>query len=284
MRKVFPDPDAPAAADGSGGHRENGSLPRWIGGAVGGRRARGAGGMRIALRQLEDSPLRSGFTLPELAMAIAIISVLVSIGWYTAQDSIARNRMIRVARMLQSDIQMLRTIAITTNRQTRMKLVHADAALSPAEAQQGEWLLQVGNRSDRSNEWDTLPINEADWSGAVAVVDDEGERSLAAGGRQETPWISLAPWSALSGPGLDNADCVVFSPRGWIENPPEDFRTGYISMRVVNKRAMLDESSEGEWVDLKLARGGLARMEFWNAAGALPANAVGTAEATGVTP
>ena len=250
-----------------------------------GRGGLGGGGAGFAMGRVEGA-VRAGFTLPEVMMVIAITAVLVAIGWYTAQDSIARNRMIRVARMLQSDIQLLRTMAITTNREARLKLVHADTDLDPGSAQQGEWLLQIGNRSDRSTEWDTLPIDEAGWDGAVAVVDDEGERSLAPGGTQQAPWISLAAWDPLAGPGLGNEDCVVFSPRGWVSNPPGDFRTGYIALRIVNKRAMLGGATvgDGEWVDLKLARGGLARMEFWNAAGALPTNAIGTAGATEVGP
>ena len=210
------------------------------------RIGRGRGGGAVFARRRAELVPRRGFTLPEVMMAIAIVAALASIGWYTAQDSIARNRMIRVARMLQSDIQLLRTMAITTNRETRLKLVHADSALDPGAAQQGEWLLQVGDRSDRSTEWDTLPINEPGWDGVVAVVDDEGERSLAPGGSKEAPWISLASWTPLAGPGLGNADCVVFSPRGWVENPPGDFRIGYIALRIVNKRAMLGGATVGD--------------------------------------
>lgn len=215
---------------------------------------------------------RRGATLPELMMLIAIVAILASLGLYSARDSIAHYRMIRTARLLQTDIQLLRALAVNTNRQTRLKLVSADVALDPTEYQQGEWLLQLGNRPERSTEWDTLPVNKG-----TQVVDEEGERSLAVGGAQETPWISLAAWTPLTGPGLDCADAIVFSPRGWLDNPPLDFTNGYIELTVVNKRAMLSGGTER--VSLKVTRGGLARMELGEK-NTLPNTLVGAPEAS----
>lgn len=212
------------------------------------------------------------FTLPELMMAVAVIAILSSLGLYSARDSIAHYRMIRTARLLQSDIQSLRALAVDTNRQTRLKLVYADAALDPTEPQQGEWLLQIGDRPERSTEWDTLPANRNG-----VVNDEQGERSLAVGGAQETPWVSLASWTPLTGPGLDCADAIVFSPRGWLDNPPLDFTNGYIQLTVVNKRAKLNGGVDR--VSLRIARGGLARMELGENR-TLPNTLVGAPEAS----
>lgn len=217
---------------------------------------------------------QKGFTLLEMAIVIAIVVLLSAIAYYSAQDSIARYRLMHVSRLLQADIQMLRALAINTSRQTRLKLVAADTAMDPEEPQVGEWLLQVGNRSERSNEWDTLPLNVG-----TEVNDDAGERSLSEGGSEESPWISLESWHPLVGPGLINADAIVFSPRGWLENPPGDFVNGYIPLVLVNKRAALNGTSE-ERVTLKVSRAGLARMELWSGPSQLPSNPVGTAEAS----
>jgi type II secretory pathway pseudopilin PulG len=211
----------------------------------------------------------AGSTLLELAIIITILAIFAGIGIYNAQDSISEYRLMKVSRMFQSDIQNLRATAINTNRQTRLKLVAADSALDPDDVQVGEWLLQVGNRSSRSNEWDTLPI---DLHGEGN--NSQGERSLSPGGLNEARWISLAPWNTLAGSGIDNQDCIVFSPRGWLENPPSDFVDGYIDVTFVNKHA-----GGPEQVTLKISRGGLARMVLGEKS-ALPENEVGVGDAS----
>lgn len=214
----------------------------------------------------------AGFTLPELAVVIAILAILASIGWYAIQDSLAQYRLLKTARLLHADLQQLRSLAIFSNRQTRLVLVSADEAMDPLDVQGGEWMLQLGNRSSMSTEWDTLPPNKND------VVDDSlGERSLYPGGSMESPWISLASWQRLSGPGLQSANCIVFSPRGWIENPAEDFASGYITLTLINKRATFD-GGMGK-ATLRLTRTGMIHMELGKRS-LLPENSVGTAEAS----
>jgi hypothetical protein len=203
---------------------------------------------------------------------IAILAILSSIGWYAVQTSLAQYRLLKISRLLHADLQQLRSLAIYSNRQTRLVLVSADAALDPTEPQGGEWLLQIGNRSGLSTEWDTLPPNEN------GVVDDGlGERSLYPGGSMESPWISLADGPSLVGPGLNCAKSIVFSPRGWIENPPADFSSGYITLTLINKRASFD-GGMGR-ADLRISRTGMIRIETGKRT-LLPENPVGSAEAT----
>ncbi len=212
----------------------------------------------------------TGHTLVELAVAIAVVGILAAMGWYAVQDEVDRFRMMKAARLLQSDLQELRALAIATNRETRIVFTGADAALDPTDVQVGEWLLQAGDRSQGSVEWDTLPID--DGSDASA-----GERSLNPDGADEAPHISLAPWPTLTGPGSGNADAIVFSPRGWIANPAADFADGYVALRIVNKRSLLRGGAEEATV--RVSRGGLSRLEVSDAT-ALPTNTVGTAEAS----
>jgi len=215
---------------------------------------------------------RAGHTLVELAVAIAIVGILAGIGWTRIQPQVDRYRMMKAARLLHADLQSLRALAIATNRETRLHFLLADTALDPDDVQLGEWLLQVGNRSTGSTEWDTLPVDmngEGDSS--------EGERSLSPGGADETPRISLAPWPTLAGPGTDNADSIVFSPRGWVTNPATDFSSGYVDLRIVNKRALGEGHTEE--VTLSVSRGGLTRLEV-GASSMLPATSVGVGEVT----
>ncbi|MDP2306848.1 MAG: GspH/FimT family pseudopilin [Pseudomonadota bacterium] len=213
---------------------------------------------------------RSGHTLVELAVAIAIVGILAGMGWSAIQPEVDRFRMLKAARMLHSDLQSLRAMAIATNRETRIVFTVADDALDPADVQVGEWLLQAGDRSNASVEWDTLPIDDG-------TSGSEGERSLSPGGADETPHVSLARWPTLVGPGTDNADAIVFSPRGWVANPAKDFADGYVALRIVNKRAL--GRGAVEEVTLRVSRGGLTRLEV-GASTTLPATDVGTGEAS----
>jgi type II secretory pathway pseudopilin PulG len=206
----------------------------------------------------------------ELVVAIAIIGILAGMGWSTIQPEVDRFRMMKAARMLHADLQSLRATAIATNRETRIVFTVADDALDPADVQVGEWLLQAGDRSTASVEWDTLPIDDGTDS-------SEGERSLSPGGADETPHVSLARWPTLLGPGTDNADAIVFSPRGWVANPAGDFADGYVALRIVNKRALGRGADES--VTLRVSRGGLTRLEV-GASTTLPATTVGTGEAS----
>jgi prepilin-type N-terminal cleavage/methylation domain-containing protein len=214
---------------------------------------------------------KAGHTLVELAAALAVLGILAAMGWWSLQEEVSRYRMMRAARMLQSDLQELKTLAVSTNRQTRLVFLVADSTLDPYDVQVGEWLLQVGDHSAGSSEWDTLPIDEG------FADNSRGERSLSPGGADETPGISLATWPTLAGPGVDNADAIVFSPRGWVENPVGDFVNGYIALRIVNKSAARDGRTEEAVV--RLSRGGLTRLEVSDTT-ALPTNAVGAGEAS----
>lgn len=221
---------------------------------------------RLPFPGMDLANKRSGHTLLELAVALAIVGILAGIGWTFIQPQVDRFRMMRAARLLQSDLQMMRAMAIATSRETRVKFIASDAALDPEDVQVGEWNLQVGDHSQNSVVWDTLPVDEGTPDAS------EGERNLGPDGSDAAPHVSLAPWSTLAGPAGDNADCLVFSPRGWVSNPATDFASGYVDLRIVNKRT----SAEAV---IRVSRGGLTRLEVSEAT-ALPSTTVGTGEAT----
>lgn len=200
-----------------------------------------------------------GFTVIELAFILGMIVVLAGLTHGSVKDLLPRYRMIQVAKDMRSDIHALRFTAIEQNREVRVHLVSADPDWSNAGPDTvGEWWLQVGNKSLRSNAWDTLPVDmESDGS------DDQVERGrveISHRGEDQIVGVSLKPWGQLSGPGAQNLDSIVFSPRGYVINPASDFDTdGYITLTLVNKRASaygLDDS-----VDIRIARSGMVRME-----------------------
>lgn len=217
--------------------------------------------------------LRSGHTLLEIAIALAIVGVLAAMGMSAFREQVARYRLFQTARQLHSDLLYLKAEAIASNREMRLLLVEADVAMAPGDDQAGAWYLQAGNRGTASSEWDTLPIDED------GTDDSRGVRDLGPTGNHRAGGISLAQWSPLAGPGStgDNANAIVFSPRGFVANPPTDFVDGYIALELVNKYSLA--AGGDEHVTIRLSRGGFARMEA-GASSTLPANPVGTAEAS----
>lgn len=216
----------------------------------------------------------AGHTLVELAIAMAIIAILAAIGVSSLQAEIARYHLIQAARLLHTDLNLLKAEAIASNREMRLKFVAADEEMDPGAGQEGAWLLQAGNRSAGSTTWDTLPLDDGD-----DVTDAAGTHDLSEEGRQSTNHVSLAPWPALAGPppGGSNADAVVYSPRGFLVNPAADFTDGYLVFTLVNKYALARGIDER--VTVRVSRGGMARIEA-GPSSTLPTNPVGTAEAS----
>ncbi len=200
----------------------------------------------------------AGHTLVEIAIALSVLAIIASIGFFSLSGTLSRYRFMKTARLLQTDLQTMRSLAISTSRQTRVHLLAADTALGDVDSPQvGAWELQIGNRSSRSTRWDTLPPDDADGT----VDDSEGLRDIGVGGGSEAPRISLAPWPALEGPGTDNTDCIVFSPRGWVDNPPSDLVSGSIVLEVVDKVG-LSRSEPTSAARIVLSRGGASQLEI----------------------
>ena len=85
---------------------------------------------------------RRGHVLAELAITVAIIGVLAVIGWGTLSRQLPTYRMMRTGRLLQTDLQQLRTLSVATSREARVRLVAGDGALDPWADGVGQWELQ----------------------------------------------------------------------------------------------------------------------------------------------
>ncbi len=200
---------------------------------------------------------RTGFTLIELVVVVALFSVLAAIGWGSTRSQMPRYRLIQAAKGLQGDLVHLRNLAVQTNRETRLTLQASLGDCAEADGYGGRWTLHAGDRSRSSRSWEYLPIDATDDG-----TDDElgeGEVVLGDGGNRHARDVCLNDWGDLQGPGVGNADSIVFSPRGWLTNPSSDFNSkGYLEVTLTNQAAgrkgVVDE------VTVLVTRAGMVRL------------------------
>ncbi|MED5373102.1 MAG: GspH/FimT family pseudopilin [Myxococcota bacterium] len=209
---------------------------------------------------------RRGFTLIELLVVISIIGIIVVLGVGSTREQLPRFRSVQVAKDLRQDVMSLRNTAVEQGLETRLLLVEADSASDdPDSANAGSWRLQVGDKAMDSRTWTDLG------DAGRGVVD------LSQDGRHYSRGVSLDEWEPLSGPWTGNSSAIVFSPRGWVSNPSDDFGSdGYITLTVVNKEAW--RSGVDDHIDLKLSRSGNVTMT--TSLGSRDAGTVGAAAAS----
>lgn len=199
---------------------------------------------------------RRGFTIIELAIVVAVISAIVAIAYGSMRPQLPRYRMIQLAKGLESDLGRLRMTAINANRETRLVLEGHDPDIDDPASYGGAWRLQAGERSSMSTTWEDFPPDEP----GAEHDQSEGPVDFSPTGSRRTKGVGLAEWEEITGSGTGNANAVVFSPRGWVQNPASDFDAeGYITLRLVNKVAL--EKGVVDEVHVRIARSGYVRME-----------------------
>lgn len=225
-------------------------------------------------RRVVHRQARRGLTLIEVLVVLAIVGVVAAIGWGSTRAYIPRFRMISAAKGLKADTMKLRSLAVSTGRETRLTLTGTPGACSDTTSYGGSWAMYIGNRSSASSTWDQLPEDSA-----VDGTDDdtsEGAVDLGDGGNRKARGVCLRQWDTLAGPGAGNGDSIVFSPRGFITNPSSDFSTsaGTIDVTLVN----LDAAHRGvqDEVSVRLFRTGAARLESTLGAEYADSSAAGT--------
>lgn len=201
--------------------------------------------------------MRSAFTMIEMVITLALISILLAVGIGLTRDTAPRYRTMSVAKELRSDLMTLRMEAIRHDRETRLLVTETDASWhDPDSVNKGAYLMQVGNKAINSTSWDTLPADAA-----LTGTDTDsslGSKDFGEKGLQQRRGVSMQPVS-ISGPFVGNADAIVFTPRGWLKNPASDFaKDGYITLTVTNKPAMANGIEDS--VSLKIARSGNVTM------------------------
>lgn len=200
-----------------------------------------------------------GFTLVEVMVAVGILSVLVGIGWGTLQEHLPRFRLVRVAKKFRSELISMRQIAVQTNRETKLELLaHSGGDCSDTTMWGGAWEMSVGNQIMGSTVWDLLP--EDTMQDGVDDNRSESRVSFFDGGNESGNDVCFQEWGRLMGPTWgNNQDSIVFSPRGWLRNPPVDFnQNGYMEFHFVNQ----DANRQGifDVVKVQISRAGMIRL------------------------
>lgn len=201
-------------------------------------------------------------------ITVVLLTLTATIAWGSLQAQMPRFRMVRAARSFKADLMNLRSLAVQSNRETRLVLTSSGGTCdSTTPGLGGSWEMSIGDLSSGSTRWDLLPEDAAE----DGSDDDQQEArvALADGGR----WVCLREWSALLGPGSGNADAIVFSPRGWVSNPASDFSAGgYMEFTFVNQNAAL--SGIRDEVTVMISRTGMIRLVA--PLDTLPSGTVGT--------
>lgn len=203
-------------------------------------------------------PSRSGLTLVEVAIVLAVIVVLAVLGYGSLRDQLPRFRTVKAGKQLRDDLLELRDLAVNTNRETRLVLESSPGGCTDGEAWGGAWSKQIGNSSRGSDRWDVLPVDSVE----DGSDDDQSEGRIDIGpdGNRTAADACLRQWAALAGPGAgDSQDSIVFSPRGWVRNPARDFgSTGYISLTIVNAESVRNGAPDE--VSVLISRAGMVRL------------------------
>jgi prepilin-type N-terminal cleavage/methylation domain-containing protein len=204
--------------------------------------------------------LRQGFTLLELAVVIAIIMVLTSVGIIMSQDLVPRYRTRKAALTFVAKVNECRMVAIRANRECSIELLEGEdeGAHGDLDTQSGLYWIAVGDGSSNSSSWDVLPMDSfedgVDDTTAEGVIDLTDEDSQHYARR-----VSLQTWPTIGGPGVGNTDRIVFDPRGWVTNPFSDFDSqGHLAVTFVNKLAHSKDLRDDFTV--YISRGGMARL------------------------
>lgn len=200
---------------------------------------------------------RKGFTLVELGIVIAVITVLAAIGWGSTRGQMPRYRLIRGAKDLRGDLTNLKNLAVMSNRETRMLLIGSPGDCLETDDFGGSWFLQAGNKSRGSTSWEFLPIDTQ--MEGEDEEQGEGRVSIGDGGNRELRDVCLEQWDPLRGPGTGSTDSIVFSPRGWVRNPSADFdSSGYLILTLTNQAA--GRLGVVDKVNILVSRAGMVRM------------------------
>ena len=205
---------------------------------------------------------RSGFTLLEMVITLAVALILTTVGIGMSDDLIPRYRTRKAAVTMAGHMQQCRALAVRTGRECSLWLIDYDDALTDPDDNIGEYWIGLGNLPLDSSCWDYLPVDthgrdecpsdDVTWEGIIDLSDDENP--------YYSRRVSLAEWATINGPGSGNSNRIVFNSRGFVSNPVADFNSsGHIEFSFVNK--MAGAKGITETCDVILTRSGMTRVD-----------------------
>jgi len=207
---------------------------------------------------------RRGVTLIEIAIVVAIIGVLASIGAGLMNDLIPSWRTRQAAREFSARVSQIRAMAIADSVQYRIHIDETDSDPSSGDTNYGAYYVQKGDLNDHSTAWDTLPV---DMSGSDDLW-GEGYVNIQDGAEDSLPGVSIeALASTLAGQDTWT-DSIILNAKGQLDNPASDFTCdingdgssdGYICVTFVNKKSLAKGKTD-EWMVL-ISRAGAVRMQ-----------------------
>ena len=101
---------------------------------------------------------RRGFTLLEIAIVVAVIGILSALAVINGESLLPDVRTKEAAREFAKYVDYMRMTALRNNRETRICMDTYDSSpASLSSANQGKYILYVGNKSTNSSSWDLMP-------------------------------------------------------------------------------------------------------------------------------
>ncbi len=217
--------------------------------------------------RLKPRASRAGFSLIEMAITVAVIGVLSVLGVAIMQDAVPGWRTRRAALEFAEHVNGARMRAVAESVQVRIILDAWDTDIDAYGGLDsvGAYRVQKGDASTGSSSWDTLP---ADMDGSDSLT-WEGTIDFSEGSEHSLTGVSLDNTfdGTIDGVGGES-NTLVFSPRGWMQNPATDFACdidddgaadGYICFDFVNKKARAHGRTD-MW-RVMVSRGGIARVQ-----------------------
>ena len=194
---------------------------------------------------------RKGFTLIELVITVAIFLIVTVVGFGMTRDTLPRWRAHKAAEMFAGHVHMCRMIAIETGYECRILMSdYDDSPLTISAGNAGHYYVQLGDSSLNADTYDTLP---------TSLVSEEGDFDISEGSTNYLRNVSILEWDTISGPTASGSNTIVFSPRGFVTNPADDFNDGYITISFANKLAYA--KGIDDVYQVQIARSGMTRTE-----------------------
>ncbi|MEC7984129.1 MAG: GspH/FimT family pseudopilin [Myxococcota bacterium] len=204
--------------------------------------------------------MRRGYTLVEIVVVVAVLGILASISWFSMGQHFPRFYTVQAAKMLKSDLMLLRKMAVQNNRETRLRFISNGGDCSDTTQGGGSWELSIGDKSIGSQNWDLLP--EDSFMDNVDDDDSLGLQEINKNNNTSARYVCLRDWGTLKGPSfnnINNKNSIVFSPRGWVRNPSSDFsNNGFIEVDFVNQEAA--RSGNVDQLTVQLSSAGMVRV------------------------